>query len=103
MSDNETITVRAADATVVRRGGKVHRELKVDDLAESVNRFLTQVESMLQRAPDVVSNFEFAEFEVTAEVSSNGSLSLLGTGVEVGATGGLTFRFRKNNRSSPEG
>jgi hypothetical protein len=100
MNENSTIMVRTADTTVTRRTGSTHRELRVDDLAENVNQFLSQIESILQRAPDIVGQFEFAEFEVAAEVSANGSLSLLGTGVEVGATGGMTFRFQKEAQAS---
>jgi len=102
MNENSTIMVRTADTTVTRRTGSAHREISVEDLAENVNLFLSQIERILQRAPDIVGHFEFAEFEVAAEVSANGSLSLLGTGVEVGATGGLTFRFRKNTQASLE-
>ncbi len=70
-------------------------ELKVDVLAENVNLFLTQLGGVLDQAPETVNKFQFAEFEVYAEVSGEGQLVLLGTGVKAGASGGIKFVFKK--------
>ena len=94
MSD-DTILVRASDATVRRGDGP--KELKVEVLAENVNLFLTQVETILQKALDQVGNFHFTEFSVSAEVSADGKLVLFGSGVETGIKGGLTFKFQKKS------
>ncbi len=90
---NDTIIVRTADATV-KRGGSP-KELKVEVLAENVNLFLTQIEGILEKAPDEVGKFRFTEFSVSAEVSANGKLVLLGSGVETGIQGSLTFKFSR--------
>lgn len=92
MSD-DTITVRTTDATP-RRGDSL-KELKVEVLAENVNLFLTKIESILEQAPDEVGKFRFTEFSVCAEVSANGKLVLLGSGVETGVKGSLTFKFER--------
>ena len=55
MNDNNTILVRTADATAMR--GVKAKELKVEVLAENVNLFLTQIEDMLEKAPDEVGKF----------------------------------------------
>lgn len=95
MSDKDTILVRATDATVTRRIGGP-KELKVEVLAENVNLFLGQIEGMLAKAPEeVAGKFKLTEFTVSAEVSAKGSLVLLGTGGEVGGSGGLTFKFQR--------
>ncbi len=39
-------------------------------------------------------------FLVHAEVTAKGSLAILGSGGEVGATGGLRFVFRRSTASS---
>jgi hypothetical protein len=93
----DTIMVVATDEVQVRGRGREIQELGVDELANNVNRFLAQMQAVLGQTPQVVGDFQFAEFEVTAEISASGGLSLLGTGVEVGATGGLTFRFQRAN------
>lgn len=87
----DTILVTVADSTI--RRGRGPKPLEVDVLAENVNIFLGQVEGMLSKAPDKVGKFELTEITITAEVSTTGALMLLGTGGEVSATGGLTFKF----------
>jgi len=93
MSNENTILVKTSGAADMRGLGP--GELKVADLSVNVNLFLGQIETLLERAPDTVGRFEFAEFEVHAEVSAKGQLILLGAGGEAGATGGLKFVFRK--------
>jgi hypothetical protein len=94
MSDKDTILVNTADTTVTRRGVGP-RELKVEVLAENVNLFLSQIEGVLEKAPDEVAGgkFQFTEFTVSAEISAKGGLVLMGTGVEAAGKGGLTFKF----------
>lgn len=93
MSD-DTILVRTTD-TIERRGGKSPKELKVEILAENVNVFLAQIEGILANTPNELGKFQFTEFSVCAEVSANGKLVLLGSGVETGIQGSLTFKFER--------
>ena len=94
MSDEtNTILVRTTDGTV-RRGGSP-TELKVEVLAENINVFLTQMESVLEQAPDEVGKFQLTELSVCAEIDAKGKLVLLGSGVETGIKGSLTFKFQK--------
>jgi hypothetical protein len=93
MSDKDIILVSTSDTIVTRRRGP--KELNVEVLAKNVNLFLTQIESILEKAPDTVSKFQFAEFTISAEISAKGQLVLLGAGGEAGATGGVTFTFKK--------
>lgn len=91
----DTILVTTADAVVTRRGGGP-RELKVDVLAENVNQFLTQIEVIMSKAPEeVAGKFKLTEFTVSAEITAKGALAILGTGGEVGGSGGLTFKFER--------
>lgn len=95
MSDKDTILVTTADTVVTREGGP--RELNVEVLAENVNLFMGQIERILEKTPEEVGDgkFKFTEFTVSAEISAKGALVLMGTGVEVGAQGGLTFKFER--------
>jgi hypothetical protein len=96
MSESKnTISVRTADTADVRKVGVRPRELEVDVLAENVNVFLVQVDQILQKAPENVGKFKLTEFTISAEISGKGELTLMGTGVEVGAQGGLTFKFER--------
>lgn len=93
MSDDNTILVSTSDATVTRK--RAPKELQVDVLADNVNLFLTQIEGILAKSPDEVGKFQFTEFTISAEVSANGKLVLLGSGVEAAAGAGLTFKFQR--------
>ena len=79
---------------VATRGGGM-KQIKVEELALNVNVFIEQMGSILEKTPEKVGNFHFDEFEVSAEITGKGSLAILGTGGEVGATGGLRFVFRR--------
>jgi hypothetical protein len=92
--DKDTIWVVTGD-TAVTRGGRA-KQLKVEELALNINLFIEQIGNILEKTPDKVGNFHFDEFEVSAEITEKGSLAILGTGGEVGATGGLKFVFRRS-------
>jgi len=96
MSNDNTIQVKTADATVTRKGGRP-RELEVEVLAENVNIFLGQIEGILKKTPEEVGDgkFKFTEFTISAEISAKGALVLMGTGVETEGSGGLTFKFER--------
>ncbi len=96
-TENDTILVSTALAPAGKTRGGAGRikELKVEELAASINRFLSQMEAALAHTPQSVGDFQFDEFEVYADISAKGQLMLLGTGAEAGATGGLRFVFRK--------
>jgi len=88
-----TIIVVASEEGMVRGG--TSKRLNVEELSVNVNVFLEQMRSVLEKAPTHVGKFQFAEFEVHADITAKGSLALLGTGGEVGASGGLKFVFRR--------
>ncbi|MEM8637396.1 MAG: hypothetical protein AAGG51_01065 [Cyanobacteria bacterium P01_G01_bin.54] len=92
MSD-ETMFVRTTD-TVSRRVPGL-KELKIEALAENVNIFLTNIESVIDKAPEDVGGFQLKEVSVSAEVSADGKLVLMGTGVQTGVSGSLTFTFER--------
>jgi hypothetical protein len=94
MEQDDSILVVAADA-VQTRALPGARSMNVTVLTENVSLFLQQIERMVAKAPESVGGFHFVELEVHAEVSAKGSLALLGTGGEAGATGGLKFVFRR--------
>jgi cytidine deaminase len=66
---------------------------------------LTQVEGVLEKAPDEVAGgkFQFTEFTVSAEVWAKGGLVLMGTGIEAAGKGGLTFKFVRSAISKDAG
>jgi hypothetical protein len=88
-----TIIVVTSEEGMVRGG--TSRRLNAEELSVNVNLFLEQMSGVLEKAPTQIGKFQFAEFEVHADITAKGSLALLGTGGEVGASGGLKFVFRR--------
>jgi hypothetical protein len=95
--DKDTILVVIGDAVATRGGVKA---LKVDELSVNLNLFIEQMGNLLEKTPEKLGKFHFEEFEVYAEVTGKGTLAILGTGSELGATGGLRFVFRRSTASS---
>ena len=91
MSEN-TIWVVTGEPTT---RGRNLKELKIEELSININLFLEQMDGVLEKTPEKLGKFQFVEFEIHAEVTAKGSLALLGTGGEAGATGGLKFVFRR--------
>jgi len=96
--DKDTIWVITSEPISTRRDGGL-KQLKVEELSVNVNLFLEQMGSILEKTPEKLGKFHFEEFEVYAEVTGKGTLAILGTGGEVGATGGLRFVFRRSTTS----
>ena len=88
----ESITTRGSGA----------KQLEVKELAINVNLFLEQMGGVLEKAPEKLGKFHFEEFEVHAEITAQGKIAILGTGVQAGATGGLKFVFRRSPVSGNE-
>ena len=95
--DKDTILVVTGDAVSTRGGGV--KPLRVDELSVNVNLFIEQMGSILEKTPEKLGKFQFEEFEVYAEITGKGTLAILGTGAEVGATGGLRFVFRRSSNA----
>jgi len=96
----DTIWVVTADSMVTRGGGA--KQLKVEELAINVNVFIEQMASILEKTPEKVGKFHFDEFEVHTEVMAQGTIAVLGTGVQAGTSGGLRFVFRRSVTSEQE-
>jgi hypothetical protein len=92
---NETIVVITSEEGTVRGEGRTTTKLKTEQLAVNINLFLQQMSDVLEKSPEKLGKFHFAEFEVHAEITAKGSIALLGTGGEAGATGGIKFVFRR--------
>lgn len=101
-ADKEKIWVITNEPLEEVRGGEEGlqaRQLDVKKLSSSINLFLEQMDSMLEKAPMKLGNFHFDEFEVYAQVDAEGTLGILGTSVKAGAMGGLKFVFRRSSVS----
>jgi hypothetical protein len=93
-----TIWVVTSEPIATRGGGlKQAKPLQVEVLADNINLFIGQIGQILADTPEKLGKFHFDELEVYAEISGKGTITLFGTGGEIGATGGLRFLFRRSS------
>lgn len=93
VSSGDTILVMTGEATLTRGAGGV-QQLEVEKLAVNVNLFVQQLGKVLESTPEKLGNFHFDEFEIHAEISADGTIAVLGSGIHAGIGGGLRFVFR---------
>lgn len=93
-NDEEILVVTSDPAAIGTRGGGP-QPLKIDELVVNVNVFVQQMGKVLESTPEKLGKFDFNEFEIHAEITADGTLALLGSGVHAGAGGGLRFVFRR--------
>ena len=94
--EQDKMWVVTGEPVATRAGAK---QLKVDELAVNVSLFLEQMKGILDKAPETLGKFNFEEFEVHAEITAQGAIAILGTGVQASAAGGLRFVFRRASMS----
>src|SRR5438270_12595863 len=99
-TNNDEIVVITTDLAAMGTRGGGPQSLKVEELAVNVNLFVQHMGKVLESTPETVGNFHFDEFELHAEISADGTIALLGSGIHAGATGGLRFVFRRSSASS---
>ena len=97
--DQNTIWIVTSEPTATRGGGRLKQQ-NVDELSVNINLFLEQMGNVLEKTPDKIGKFHFQEFEVHAEVTAQGTIAVLGTGLQASATGGLRFVFRRFSPTS---
>jgi hypothetical protein len=93
-SDDES-TLWVVTGEMTRRTGA--QRLRAEDLSVNINLFLSQMGDVLNRTPAQLGMFQFVEFEIHAEITGKGTLAILGTGGEIGASGGVKFVFRRRD------
>jgi hypothetical protein len=64
-------------------------------LEAQVLSFLEKLQLVVGNLPERVGEFSIEEIELSAEVTAEGKVAFLGTGGQLGGTGGLTFTFKR--------
>ena len=72
-----------------------YREVDKEELTKRLNDFLQTMREVIQSVPGVLGEFTLETLTITAEISTKGQVSLLGTGGEIGGKGGLTFTLKR--------
>ena len=57
--------------------------------------FLAKMDTVVQKLPAKIGEFGLESVELSVEITAKGSVGLLGTGGELGGSGGLTFTLKR--------
>jgi hypothetical protein len=69
----------------------VANAIPVETLKNNVQRFFEQLNEILAPGEDTIGDFRVSEVRVAAEITGDGQVSLMGSGVKVGMHGGFTL------------
>ena len=104
---NEKMWVVAAPGAPVQNkpvergfGGRVSFEniqaVSVSALKENMQAFFHQLQEIIGPAQEKVGEFELSTIEITAQVTGEGKVCLLGTGAKIEAQGGIKFVLNRS-------
>jgi hypothetical protein len=83
-------------AVLDRIAGRYQRtRLSAEQLRDNLGGFLDSLEPVVQRIPAVLGGFGVDTVALSAEINAKGTVSLVGTGGEVGAKGGITITLKR--------
>ena len=74
--------------------------VKASKLEAELSKFLAVVGGLFNRAQEQVNQqtgFKLDEIQLSVEISGEGEIKLLGTGVKTETKGGLTFTFKRDD------
>ena len=77
------------------RGGLVRRvEVGAEDLKREIGNLIAVVGDVFDQAPGE-TGLSLQEVELSIEVSSEGKISILGSGGKIGGSGGIKLQFKR--------
>ncbi len=80
---------------------KVREFVSAQVLKSQISGFLNVIEEVFSNNLKAASEMELDEISFSLDIDANGQVSLMGNGVEVGATGGIQVTFkRKDSKKS---
>lgn len=77
-------------------GGGKAKQLDPEDLKKNMSNFLSNLEDILDAGKTRIGEFQIDEITVSAQISGDGKVCLLGSGVKVGMQGGLKFVLKRH-------
>lgn len=70
-------------------------KLSAEQLRDNLGEFLESLEKVVERIPAAMGGFGVDTVTLSAEINAKGTVSLVGTGGEVGAKGGITITLKR--------
>lgn len=66
------------------------------ELQTQLTTFFNKMDTVVQNLPARVGGFSIDSVELSVEITAQGSVGFLGTGGEIGGSGGLKFTLKRN-------
>jgi hypothetical protein len=90
-SIGNTVESRRPERGVGELVSKTVNSVSVSVLKKNMGSFLSQLKELLDNGSDKIGAFEISEIEVSAQITGDGQVALLGSGVKIEAQGGIKF------------
>jgi hypothetical protein len=71
--------------------------IPAEDLSSRLKEFFETIHSALNEIPSEVGGLSLDTIALAVEISAKGTVSLLGTGGEIAAKGGMTFTLKRGH------
>ena len=69
--------------------------ISVSSLKANMEHFFNQLHEILDSGKDKIGAFQVEQVEVSAQITGDGKVCLMGSGVEVGVQGGIKFVLKR--------
>ena len=112
MSAEEKPTIRVFDVESVSQGrpsgpllrsGRVGEKVMkatavaVDQVEKNMAQFLSGIGDVISRGAEITGEYEVDTVEVNAQISADGQIGFMGSGIGVTGSAGITFVFKRQN------
>ena len=72
--------------------------VSVSALKENMQAFFRQLQEIIEPGKETIGAFELSQIEVTAQVTGDGQVCLLGTGAKIEVQGGIKFVLNRTKK-----
>ncbi|MGD8372617.1 MAG: hypothetical protein PVF76_16460 [Syntrophobacterales bacterium] len=69
--------------------------ISVSELKKNVESFFAQLKEILDTGVERIGRFEVDQVEISAQITGEGKVCLMGSGVQLGAEGGIKFVLKR--------
>jgi hypothetical protein len=87
----------ASYGTKKSTGQKVREFVSAEMLKSQISGFLEVIEAVFANNAKAASEMELDEISFSLDIDATGKVSLMGNGVDVGATGGIQVTFKRKD------
>jgi hypothetical protein len=77
----------------------IRNTISTSQLRSSMIEFVNAIAKVVEGTPEILGRYGLTEIVLSAEISASGRISIVGSGVELGTTGGLQLTFTRRDNT----